>query len=187
MGAKPRVALVGAGMMGSNHARVIAESDRGELSIIVDPREDVGTGLAERLGAAWHPELPDLAQVDAVVVAAATEAHYELALRILAQDTPLLVEKPVADSLLHTTEILAVAEARDLPFMCGFVERYNPAVLTARTLVSEPVHITATRHSPYAPRIRTGVAWDLLVHDIDLALTMMGSTPASVDAALGFF
>ncbi|MFE6257020.1 Gfo/Idh/MocA family protein [Agromyces sp. NPDC057865] len=187
MAAVKRIALVGAGNMGANHARVISQSDQATLAVLVDPRESVGRDMAERLGAAWAPELPDLHDIDAVVVAAATEAHYGLALEVLNQDKPLLIEKPVADDLLHTREILELADTRDVPIMCGLLERYNPAVLTARAALGDPLHVTATRHSPYAPRIRTGVAWDLLVHDVDLAINLIGSAPASVDSRLGFF
>lgn len=182
-----RIALIGAGAMGSHHARVISQSQRAELTVLVDPRKSVGTKVAERFGTQWAPELPELGDVDAVVVAAATEAHHELAMQVLSQDTALLIEKPVADSLLKTREIIALAEQRDLPLVCGLLERYNPAIMTARALVDHPIHITATRHSPYAPRIRTGVAWDLLVHDVDLAINLMGTEPTSVDARFGFF
>ena len=182
-----RVALVGAGTMGSHHARVIAQSPRAELAVLVDPRASVGSAAAERFGTRWAPELPSLEGIDAVVVAAATEAHHELAVQVLSQDTPLLIEKPVSDSLLKTREIVDLAEQRDLPLLCGLLERYNPAVMTAREFIENPLHITAARHSPYAPRIRTGVAWDLLVHDVDLAITLVGAAPTSVDARLGYF
>ncbi|WP_431073506.1 Gfo/Idh/MocA family protein [Microbacterium phyllosphaerae] len=187
MSVKKQVVLVGAGNMGSHHARVISQSDSAELAVLVDPREDVGSAVAARFGATWHPELPDLEPYDAVVVAAATEAHHELAMQVLGSDRPLLIEKPVADSLLRTEEILALAESRDLPMMCGLLERYNPAVITARAAMHAPLHITATRHSPYAPRIRTGVAWDLLVHDVDLAINLIGTQPTTVSSKLGFF
>lgn len=182
-----KVLLVGAGNMGTNHARVIAQSPRSQLVTLVDPRKSVGTHLAERFGASWEPELPDLSNVDAVIIAAATEAHFELAMKVLDQGVPLLIEKPVADTLLRTREILDLAEKKDLPFMCGLLERYNPAVQTALSLMGKPFHLTATRHSPYAPRIRTGVSWDLLVHDIDLTLLALGGEPSEVDARLGYF
>ncbi|MDQ0574694.1 Gfo/Idh/MocA family oxidoreductase [Agromyces albus] len=182
-----RIALIGAGTMGSHHARVISQSQRADLAVLVDPRKSVGAMVAERFGTEWAPELPDLSDFDGVVIAAATEAHHELAMQVLSQDTAVLIEKPVADSLLKTREIIALAEQRDLPLVCGLLERYNPAVMTARALVDRPLHITATRHSPYAPRIRTGVAWDLLVHDVDLAINLIGTEPTTVDARLGFF
>lgn len=187
MSGKQRVLLVGAGSMGSHHARVISQSEFADLAILVDPREDVGRAVAERFGATWRPEIPDLSTVDAVVIAAATEAHYELAMQVLGEDRPLLIEKPVADSLLRTEEILELADKRDLPLMCGLLERYNPAVISARAAIREPLHVTATRHSPYAPRMRTGVAWDLLVHDVDLAIDLIGSKPSTVSSKLGFF
>jgi predicted dehydrogenase len=71
--------------------------------------------------------------------------------------------------------------------MCGFLERYNPAVLTARELVREPLHVTTVRHSPYAPRIRTGVIYDLLIHDIDQALRILGSDLEVVEGVVGQF
>lgn len=187
MSAQKNILLVGAGNMGTNHARVISQSDRAKLVTLVDPREQVGREIASRFDAVWSPDLAGLSGVDAVVIAAATEAHYELALRVLGAGIPLLIEKPVADDLIRTREILDLADAKDIPFMCGLLERYNPAIITARSLIEAPFHVTATRHSPYAPRIRTGVAWDLLVHDVDLAIAIMGSSPTTVDSRLGQF
>lgn len=182
-----RFALVGAGTMGSLHARVISQHPDTELAYLIDPREAVGREVAARYGASWLPELPDLSEIDAVVVAAATEAHYSLAKQVLESDTALLVEKPVTDSLSATEELLALADARDLPMMCGLLERFNPAVRTAMTILEDPIHVVGTRHSPYAPRIKTGVGWDLLVHDVDLAIQLMGEEPTRVTSQLGFF
>lgn len=187
MSARKRFAVVGAGMMGSNHARVVAQSDLADLAVLVDPREDVGRRLAEQYGALWSPELPDLQQIDGVIVAAATEAHEPLAMQVLESGTPLLIEKPIAADIGQSRDILAAADAADLPFMCGLLERFNPAVLTARSFIESPVHLSATRHSPYAPRIRTGVAWDLLVHDVDLSIVLAGGRTTSVSSSLGFF
>lgn len=187
MNAAPRILLIGAGSMGSLHARVIAQSPKAVLERVVDGRDDVGRALAKRYGAQWSPELGNLDDVDAVVIAASTEAHFDLAMAVLEQDRPLLVEKPVADGLRKTLEIIAMSEQRGVPMMCGLLERFNPAVVTARALMDDPKFITATRHSPYAPRIRTGVSWDLLVHDVDLASTMLGGEPTTVRGVLGHF
>jgi len=183
-----RILLVGAGSMGSLHARVIAQSPRCELAGVVDPNERVGRDLAQRYQRPWYPEIGGLLDgdgIDAVVLAASTQHHHKLALDILAADKPLLVEKPVCDSLAATTEVLDEAERRDLPLMCGLLERFNPAILTGLALVSEPVHVTAVRHGPYAPRIRTGVAWDLLVHDVDLVVEVFGGAPTRTKGSIG--
>jgi predicted dehydrogenase len=187
MTAAPRVLLVGAGSMGSLHARVTAQHPDAVLETVVDPRPEVGQALADRFGAAWRPEIGSLAGVDAVIVAAATEAHYELATQVLQAGVPLLVEKPVTDQLARTVEVLELSARLGVPMMCGLLERYNPAVLTARSMVDSPVHVTGVRHSPYAPRIRTGVAWDLLVHDVDLALQVLPGEVSGIEAAVGQF
>ncbi|OZM73217.1 oxidoreductase [Amycolatopsis antarctica] len=183
-----RIALVGTGTMGSLHARVLSQNERVSLTRVVDPREEAGKACAERFETNWTPELGDLSDVDAVVLASATEVHHELALQILEQGKPLLVEKPVANSLEKSKEIVEVSQAKDVPLMCGLLERYNPAVMTARALVNEPIHLMARRHGPYAPRIKTGVAWDLLVHDVDIAIQFFGGqTPSRVTSGAGYF
>jgi predicted dehydrogenase len=173
--------------MGSLHARVLHNSPRADLAVVVEPREDVGRAVADRFGAAWAPGLDRLTGVDAVIVAAATPAHHDLGLQVIAAGLPMLIEKPVADSLAKSQEIVDASEAAGVPLMCGLLERYNSAVVTAMQLTRDPVHVRAVRHSPYAPRIKTGVAWDLLVHDVDIALRILGGEPASVEAKLGYF
>jgi predicted dehydrogenase len=188
MTALPKIAVIGVGTMGSLHARVAAQSERCELALIIDPREDVGRAAADKYEAAWSPEMGDLAGVDAVVLASSTETHYGLALEVLGRDKPLLVEKPVCASLAETEKVLGAAEAKRMPIMCGLLERYNPAVMTALSLIDEPVYVSAIRHSPYAPRILTGVAWDLLVHDVDLAIQCFnGAEPNRVSAGIAQF
>jgi predicted dehydrogenase len=83
--------------------------------------------------------------------------------------------------------VLELSASRGVPIMCGLLERYNPAVMTARSMIQSPVHVTGVRHSPYVPRIRTGVAWDLLVHDVDLALQVLGGEVTGIEAAVGHF
>jgi predicted dehydrogenase len=187
-GAAPRIALIGTGAMGSLHARVIASSSRAVLARVIEPREAEGRAVAERYGADWAADLDSLRDVDAVVLASSTETHRSLALEVLRQDVPLLVEKPVSADIAAAEEIVRVAEARDQPLMCGLVERFNPAVLTALALTSEPMHVALRRHGPYAPRITTGVAWDLLIHDVDLAIRGFGGAePSRVTGSVGRF
>ena len=75
----------------------------------------------------------------------------------------------------ETNALLDLAKAQRVPIMCGLVERFNPAVMAAMTMVEEPRFVRTERHSPYAPRIKTGVAWDLLMHDLDMALRLFGA------------
>ncbi len=187
MTAPMRFAVIGAGVMGGFHSRVIAQSERCELTWVIDPQEAIGAQVAQRYGAKWRPEVGALHDVDAVVVAAPTEYHTDIVTQVLEAGLPVLVEKPVSADLPATEQLLSLAEKRQIPIMCGFVERFNPAVLTALTMVNEPLHITAARHSPYANRIRTGVTWDLLIHDIDACLRFANDVPVNVRSGVGHF
>ncbi|KRA22510.1 oxidoreductase [Microbacterium sp. Root61] len=173
--------------MGSYHARVVSSSGRAKLARVIDGYEPVGRSVADRYDAAWSQSLGDLEGIDAVIVAASTEAHYDLAKQVLEAGVPLLVEKPVVNDYEKSREIVALSASVGVPLVCGLLERYNPAVVTAREIVESPIHITSTRHSPYAPRIKTGVAWDLLIHDVDLAINMFDAVPVSTGGALGYF
>ena len=186
MSARARIALIGAGVMGRNHARVISESERAELAYVVDSDREVGEPLATRFGASWRPRAEDVAEVDAVVIAAATEAHYDLGLLTIDRGWPTLMEKPLALHLADAEHLVELSAKHDVPLMCGLLERFNPAILTARSVIEKPRHITAVRHSPYVSRIRTGVSTDLLIHDIDIVLGMADAPPTAVRGSFGY-
>jgi predicted dehydrogenase len=181
-----RIAIVGAGSMGSLHARVAFQSDRVDLAYVVDSSRDAGEPVAERYSAAWRPDLDGLTGVDAVIVAAATGAHHDLGRQVLDLGLPLLMEKPLADQLPDAEDLVARAEQLDLPLMCGLLERFNPAIMTALGVIEEPRHVTAIRHSPYVSRIRTGVSSDLLIHDVDITLAIGKGTPNVVRGSFGY-
>lgn len=187
--AQPNIVLFGAGTMGRNHARIVSSSARANLVGIVDPFEQNGRAATEQYGGEWFPAAEEaLKKADAVVVAASTEYHYDIAKEILDAGLPVLIEKPICPSLEQTEEILGMAEHRGVPVQCGFLERFNAGVLAARKLIDEPVYVRAERHSPHWARIKTGVAWDMLVHDADLISNLYGAaSPESVSAELGYF
>ncbi|MDX8143970.1 Gfo/Idh/MocA family oxidoreductase [Lentzea sp. BCCO 10_0061] len=187
MTARPKVALVGAGTMGSLHARVLSQSDRVDFKFVVEQNAQTGQAIADRFGIEHTSSLDGLKDVDAVVIAAATEAHYAIAKQALELGKPLLIEKPLAATYAQSEELVAESEKRGLPLVCGFLERFNPAILTAKQFVGEVVQINAMRHSPFVPRIKTGVAGDLLIHDVDLAIRFVGNAPAAVKGSFGFF
>lgn len=171
--------------MGAHHARVISQSDHSTLVTVIDPDEATGRELADRHLARWLPEPQDWTGTDAVVVAAPTHLHRCLTEEALSAGLPTLVEKPAAATLLDSQRIVDTAARLGVPLLCGFVERFNPAVVTARSIAEAPVHVNSVRHGPYAPRIRTGVAWDLLIHDVDSCLRMVGSEPKRVWGSTG--
>lgn len=183
-----KVALVGSGSMGRNHARVIATGDRTELSIVIDPDEKIGRQAAELYDTSWAPDMNGLEGVDAAVIAAPTEHHFQLTRQVIEAGLPLLVEKPLCPSLSQTQELVDASAAAGTPLMCGLLERFNPAFQVAMRMIDSPVYVRAARHSPYAPRIQTGVAWDLLVHDVDLVIRAFGGGhPTSLNVKAGQF
>jgi predicted dehydrogenase len=185
--AQPRVALVGSGRMGSLHARVISGSDRCDLAVLVEPREEHGRAVAARFGCEWAPDFDNLDGIDAVVVAAATPAHYDIASRVLELGKPLLVEKPLAATYEQSVALVERSRKADAPLMCGLLERFNPAVRTAREFVGDVWQVIGIRHSPFVSRISTGVATDLLIHDVDLAISLIGAEPVSAKGEFGYF
>ncbi len=91
-------------------------------------------------------------------------------------------------SAAQTNALLDLAGQNRVPIMCGLVERFNPAVIAAMTMIEGPRFVRIERHSPYAPRIKTGVAWDLLMHDLDMALRLFGQrNPSAFDGQVGYF
>jgi predicted dehydrogenase len=180
-----RIALIGAGLMGSLHARVVSQSPDAELSCVVDPDQIAGAQVADRFRTRWVPKLDDLGPFDAVIVACPTETHFEWARNAIGAGRPVLIEKPLSEDLAESRDLIGEARRHGVPLMCGLLERFNPAVMTAMTIVDEPMHITSVRHSPYADRIMTGVAYDLLIHDIDLVLRFTNAKPTELRSQLG--
>ena len=182
-----RLALIGAGAMGSLHARVIGQHPDTRLVAVIDPDEATGRQLAERHNAVWGRALDDARGVDAIIVASPTASHGLWAHEVLAAGLPLFVEKPLTATVEATRHIVDLAARADLPLLCGFVERYNAALLVAGEIIKEPLQFQAVRHSPYAPRIRGGVGLDLLIHDVDLALRFFGTEAVHIRATAGHF
>lgn len=165
--------------MGSLHARVIAGNERAELEWIVEPNRERGEQLSRRFQSKWL-ESPDLDSVDAVILATPTQFHFDTAHTIIERGQPLLLEKPLAESIDESRRLVDLARERQSVLACGLLERFNPAVRTAAEICRDPVHVATVRHSPYAERIRTGVAGDLLIHDVDLVVRLFGGPPTSV-------
>jgi predicted dehydrogenase len=169
--------------MGSLHARVVSQSDVASLVWVLDTDASRGAAVADRYGARPVLDTDSFDGVDAVIVAAPTERHHHWAMRSLEAGIPTLIEKPVTLDLEVTESLVELSRRKDVPISAGFVERFNPAVRTALDIVLDPVYVSAVRHSPYVPRIKTGVAPDLLIHDADLAIALAGREPDMVSAS----
>jgi hypothetical protein len=168
-----RVGVIGAGVMGSNHARVLAGLPNTRLVGVVDPLPAHRTRVIEQTGCRAFASLDELIAegIDAVTVAAPTHLHHETALACIAHGVHLLVEKPIASTVEEGREIVAAAERAGVTLMIGHVERFNPAVAAIKKAISgeDILSIAITRVGPFPPRMsNVGVVIDLAVHDIDL-------------------
>jgi UDP-N-acetylglucosamine 3-dehydrogenase len=169
-----RVGVIGAGVMGRNHARVLSELPEIELVGVADPdagRASQAAGQAE--GAEVFSDHKELLarKVDAVIVAAPTHLHHKISLDLIDAGVSLLVEKPIATTVEQGREIVTAAARAGVTLMVGHVERFNPAVQAVKQAVAgeEILSIGITRVGPFPPRMSdVGVVIDLAVHDIDL-------------------
>jgi predicted dehydrogenase len=157
--------------MAHNHARVLSSLPSTRLDLIVDIdgeraaklAADVGCGSARELGRGMW---------DAAIIATPPQTHAELAVELMSRGVPVLVEKPMAIELTDVLRIMAASARLGIPLTCGFVERFNPVVSAALSVLDErPVHIVGMRHSPPSLRASaSSVVHDLLIHDVDLAM-----------------
>src|SRR3979411_1875978 len=168
-----RVGVIGAGVMGTNHARVLAGLPDTTLIGIVDPLPAHRTRATELTGCRTFTNLDELIAegIDAVTVAAPTHLHHEIALSCIARGIHILVEKPIASTVEEGRDIVAAARRAGVTLMVGHVERFNPAVAAIKQAISSEdiLSIAITRVGPFPPRMsNVGVVIDLAVHDIDL-------------------
>jgi UDP-N-acetylglucosamine 3-dehydrogenase len=184
-----RLGVIGVGVMGANHARVLVDLPGVELVGIADPDRSQAMSVATALGCQAvtdHPTLFGLG-VDAVVIAAPTHLHHPIALDCIRAGVHLLVEKPISSSVTEGRSIVAAAARAGLTLMVGHVERFNPTVATIKQALDgeDILSIAITRVGPFPPRMsNVGVVIDLAVHDIDLIQWFSGSDIVEVQPQL---
>jgi predicted dehydrogenase len=181
---RTRVAVVGVGHLGQHHARLLAEMPDVDLVAVVDTKPDRAAEIATRHATEARVDASTLVgQVDAVTIATPTMSHVEIALPFIEAGAAVLVEKPMAASLAEADTLIAAAEARGTVLAVGHTERFNPAVAAAVPLVSRPRFIEIHRLGTFPERsLDIDVIFDLMIHDLDILLAVVGSEVASVEA-----
>ncbi|MHC4412910.1 MAG: Gfo/Idh/MocA family protein [Planctomycetota bacterium] len=179
-----RTAVVGAGKMGTIHARVYRRLPQSELIAIVDTDAQKAKGLAKKNKCRYLCDARELlGKVDAVTIAAPTVSHLELARIFIENKVAVLIEKPLAATVAEAREITTLAEEFNTVVAVGHSERCNPVVQAMKRLDIEPKFIEASRISPYPFRSTDiGVVLDVMIHDIDIVLSMANSGIRKVDA-----
>lgn len=176
--------VIGVGKLGAEHARLLARSDAFELEGVHDRSAARAKEIANALSVPAFAEAETLLdRVDAVVVAVPTAAHRDAAAAAIRAGCHALVEKPLAASIAEADEILALAEEKGVVLGVGHVERFNGVLLAAEPWLDRPRFIESLRMAPFQPRgADTTVILDLMIHDIDLVLTLTEAPLADVRA-----
>ncbi len=181
-----RVGVVGVGHLGQHHARILASLPDVELVAVIDSRPEQAQTIADKFGtralADYHQLL---GRVDAVSIAVPTVLHREVAGTFLSRGISALVEKPLASTLPEAELLVSLGHSTGALLQVGHIERFNPALSALKQMAIRPKYITAERLSTYTFRSTDiGVVLDLMIHDIDLVLSMVNAPVRSV-AAVG--
>ncbi len=176
--------MIGTGVMGRNHVRVLRELDGTELVGVADADLEAACKVADANGTRGygsHSELLEREHPDAVIVAVPTIAHHAVVMDALAAGCHVLVEKPIAATLAEADELVAAAAAAGRVLAVGHIERFNPAIIELKKRLDagqlgRVFQINARRLGPFPQRIRdVGVVVDLATHDLDVMRYLTGS------------
>jgi len=185
MSATIRAAVLGVGHLGQHHARLLAAMEGVELVAVVDTRPGRAEEIGAKFGARALSDPTDLTldAIDAVTIAVPTAAHTAVALPLIERGVAVLVEKPLAASLADADRLIEAAERRGVIFAAGHTERFNPAVVAALPLVTEPRFIEVHRLGTFPERsLDIDVIFDLMIHDLDLLMAAVKSEVTSIEA-----
>jgi predicted dehydrogenase len=182
-----KVAVLGVGSLGKEHARIYAEmAAAGEIQFVGlhDTSATQAAKIAEKYRVPVFASIDEaIAKSDALSVVTPTHTHFDLARRILAAGKHTLVEKPMTDNAAQAAELVRLAQEKRIVLQVGHVERFNPVLAYLEKIASDPRFIETHRLSPYPNRSTDiGVVLDLMIHDLDVVLGFVRSEITSVDA-----
>ena len=181
-----RVGVIGVGHLGQHHARVYTELLDARLVGVADRDEERAHLIGENLGVPAYSkmeELIDRQAPDAVSIVVPTSLHFDVARTAMEAGIHVLVEKPVTTRPDEAEELLKLAAKKDLVLQVGHIERFNSAVRYISQTVHSPIYLESKRIGPFSPRINdVGVVLDLMIHDIDIVLSLVSSPIARIAA-----
>jgi predicted dehydrogenase len=181
-----RVAVIGAGAFGNNHLRVLHHLPDVVVSAVVDSNPTRGAEAAAKYGC---PALCSSTQLnrnntDAAIVAVPTVQHATVACELLDGGIDVLVEKPIAPDLESAKRIVEIAKRTQSIVQVGHLERFNPAIRALQDAITLPLFFEIHRMSAFTPRsLDVDVVLDLMIHDIDIVLALVGAMPQEIRAA----
>ncbi len=177
-----RVAVVGVGDFGRNHARVYRRLEGVEFVGIVDRNSERARSVADEFGTAVLPDLDSLAgRVDAVSLAVPTIEHAHIGCLLLSRGIDVLVEKPIAASVAEADDLIDAAQQYARVLQIGHLERFNPAFVAVLPIIKEPLYFEVHRLGVFSPRsLDIDVVYDVMIHDLDILLALANSPVESI-------
>jgi predicted dehydrogenase len=185
-----RTAVIGVGSLGRQHARIhaaLAAEGQSNFVAVCDINEETARAVAEERGTRWTTDWRTLVgSVDAVSLATPTESHAEIACALLEAGVHVLVEKPISRTLEEADRVIAAAERGKATLMVGHLERFNPALVALRPHVRNPVYFEIHRVGQFTARsLDIDVVLDLMIHDLDIVLWLVGEAEVRDVRAVG--
>ena len=176
--------MVGAGALGYHHVRILRDLDGARFVGFHDVRPERAEQVSRELGVRSFSDVSSLVEeCEALTIVVPTPSHYEVARIALERGRHLLIEKPLTATLAEADELLAIAQRTGALVQTGHVERFNRAIRGAQAYVDRPRFIESDRLAPFSPRgADVAVVLDLMIHDIDLILTLVGEHVEQVHA-----
>jgi predicted dehydrogenase len=177
-----RVAVVGVGDFGRNHARVYRRLEGVEFVGVVDGNSERARSVADEFGTAVLPDLDSLTGlVDAVSLAVPTIEHAHIGCLLLSRGIDVLVEKPIAASVAEADELIHAAQQYARVLQIGHLERFNPAFVAVLPIIKEPLYFEVHRLGVFSPRsLDIDVVYDVMIHDLDILLALANSPVESI-------
>ncbi len=189
MAERLKVAVIGTGSLGKEHARLyadLASANRHLLQFagVHDSNPLAAEKIADKYRVPFFSSLSvAVSAADAFSIVTPTNTHFEIARELLQAGKHVLVEKPMTESSRQAAELVQLAQSKDLILQVGHVERFNPVFKYMESVATEPRFIEAHRLSPYPARSTDiGVVLDLMIHDLDVVLAFVKSPVVHVDA-----
>ncbi len=181
---KLKVAVIGTGHLGKLHTKMFKSMENCELVGVYDSNQEQLKSVSSEFNVPGSSSLDELLKkVDAVSIAATTTAHYELAKKCFEFGVHVFIEKPITTTIKEAEELVDISEKKNLNLQVGHIERFNPALVSMEKYIDEPKFIQTDRLAQFNPRgTDVAVVLDLMIHDIDIILSLVKSDVVDVQA-----
>lgn len=181
---KLKIGVIGVGHLGSLHSKMYAEIDSAEFVGVFDMNAEKRNEVASKYKVRSFSSVEELlAQVDAVSIATVTTTHHAVAKQVLGAGKHVLIEKPITSTIAEADELIAIAKKNGVLIQVGHIERFNPAIISLESYQLKPMFIESHRLAQFNPRgTDVAVVLDLMIHDIDIILSLVNSPVKQIDA-----